>query len=221
MMFTTIDVPTLKAVKNSVIGNRTAKGSYGRDEIFIARCVSRYVMPVSRAPNAKRHGHRVAGWSTPCTTRPSPPTPQRAPRQTSASRPRTSSPRCPTVRRPSVCPRPCPRPQKRAPRLRRRPQDAPPGGRDAGAPLRHDHLPAVRPGRPQGRGGPRTPRDVRRARGHRRSVSVGSHLVKLGPPPRSQGGPRLPLPGKPAPSFPSHTQVLTRRNPTPSTHTAP
>ena len=52
MMLTTIDVPTLKAVKNSVIGNRTAKGSYGRDEIFIARCVFRYVTPVSRAPNA-------------------------------------------------------------------------------------------------------------------------------------------------------------------------
>ena len=28
IMLTTIDVPTLKAVKNSVIGNRTAKGSY-------------------------------------------------------------------------------------------------------------------------------------------------------------------------------------------------
>ena len=37
MTITTIDVPTLKAVKNSVIGNRTAKGSYGRDEVFISR----------------------------------------------------------------------------------------------------------------------------------------------------------------------------------------
>ena len=39
MMLTTIDVPTLKAVKNSVIGNRTAKGNYGRDEAFVAKYV--------------------------------------------------------------------------------------------------------------------------------------------------------------------------------------
>ena len=42
MTITTIDVPTLKAVKNSVIGNRTAKGSYGRDEVFISRCAYPY-----------------------------------------------------------------------------------------------------------------------------------------------------------------------------------
>ena len=39
MMLTTIDVPTLKAVKNSVIGNRTAKGAYGRDEAFVSKYV--------------------------------------------------------------------------------------------------------------------------------------------------------------------------------------
>lgn len=37
MTITTLNVPTLKAVKNAVIGNRTAKGSYGRDEVFVAR----------------------------------------------------------------------------------------------------------------------------------------------------------------------------------------
>ncbi|KAI0807797.1 ARM repeat-containing protein [Fomes fomentarius] len=39
MTVTTLNVPTLKAVKNTVIGNRTAKGSYGRDEVFVSRLV--------------------------------------------------------------------------------------------------------------------------------------------------------------------------------------
>ncbi|RPD80440.1 ARM repeat-containing protein [Lentinus tigrinus ALCF2SS1-7] len=39
MTVTTLNVATLKAVKNAVIGNRTAKGHYGRDEMFVSRCV--------------------------------------------------------------------------------------------------------------------------------------------------------------------------------------
>ncbi|KAI0748470.1 ARM repeat-containing protein [Daedaleopsis nitida] len=39
MTVTTLNVPSLKTVKNAVIGNRTAKGSYGRDEIFVSRLV--------------------------------------------------------------------------------------------------------------------------------------------------------------------------------------
>ncbi|KAH9945789.1 ARM repeat-containing protein [Epithele typhae] len=49
MTITTLDIPTLKAVKNSVIGNRTAKGSYGRDEAF----VSRYDFPLKHCPRIK------------------------------------------------------------------------------------------------------------------------------------------------------------------------
>ena len=41
MTIPTISVASLKAVKNSVIGNRTAKGNYGRDEAFVAK----YVVP--------------------------------------------------------------------------------------------------------------------------------------------------------------------------------
>ncbi|TFK94820.1 ARM repeat-containing protein [Polyporus arcularius HHB13444] len=39
MTITALNVPTLKAVKNAVIGNRTAKGNYGRDEVFVSRLV--------------------------------------------------------------------------------------------------------------------------------------------------------------------------------------
>lgn len=39
MTVTTLNVATLKTVKNAVIGNRTAKGNYGRDEAFVSRCV--------------------------------------------------------------------------------------------------------------------------------------------------------------------------------------
>ncbi|KAI0723864.1 ARM repeat-containing protein [Cerioporus squamosus] len=39
MTVTALNVPTLKAVKNAVIGNRTAKGNYGRDEVFVSRLV--------------------------------------------------------------------------------------------------------------------------------------------------------------------------------------
>ena len=39
MTIPTISVASLKAVKNSVIGNRTAKGNYGRDEAFVAKYV--------------------------------------------------------------------------------------------------------------------------------------------------------------------------------------
>ena len=39
MTVMTFNVASLKAVKNAVIGNRTAKGNYGRDEVFVSRCV--------------------------------------------------------------------------------------------------------------------------------------------------------------------------------------
>lgn len=34
-----VDVTALKAIKNSVIGNRTAKAALGQDEVYVAKCV--------------------------------------------------------------------------------------------------------------------------------------------------------------------------------------
>ena len=39
MTIATMNVASLKVVKNSVIGNRTAKGAYGRDEAFVSKYV--------------------------------------------------------------------------------------------------------------------------------------------------------------------------------------
>ncbi|KAM5532328.1 hypothetical protein V8D89_014007 [Ganoderma adspersum] len=39
MTIATMNVASLKVVKNSVIGNRTAKGAYGRDEAFVSKLV--------------------------------------------------------------------------------------------------------------------------------------------------------------------------------------
>ncbi|KAI0636599.1 ARM repeat-containing protein [Trametes polyzona] len=39
MTVSLVDVPTLKAVKNSVIGNRTAKAALGRDEAYVAKLI--------------------------------------------------------------------------------------------------------------------------------------------------------------------------------------
>ena len=39
MTIATMSVASLKVVKNSVIGNRTAKGAYGRDEAFVSKYV--------------------------------------------------------------------------------------------------------------------------------------------------------------------------------------
>ena len=39
MTIATMSIASLKAVKNSVIGNRTAKGAYGRDEAFVSKYV--------------------------------------------------------------------------------------------------------------------------------------------------------------------------------------
>ncbi|TBU35602.1 ARM repeat-containing protein [Dichomitus squalens] len=39
MTIATINVASLKAIKNSVIGNRTSKGVYGRDETFVTKLV--------------------------------------------------------------------------------------------------------------------------------------------------------------------------------------
>ena len=40
MTVASMNAASLKAVKNSVIGNRTAKGAYGRDEAFVSKYVS-------------------------------------------------------------------------------------------------------------------------------------------------------------------------------------